>query len=959
MIKKLRLIIERISPQFLHCFSAPLPGDEARQKLYVVNYCAEQFLYLRKILKPGMQINVLDASQLIENAVLFPRYIIVEPDFLVDISSIAGCFKEYGHHALNYTVSRLSKTETSQPILLGNYAGAALDNILENGGDFSFGKVLKECFQQQPLEYITCPDFNGDTFKRNAVDQSANIKSIVAALREKYDLDKAILEPTFVCESLGLQGRVDMMTTDFKLLIEQKSGKNFNLATSRISDIGFHVESHYAQLLLYFLVLYFNFGVKREDVDFYLLYSKYDMPTGLLPVDYYEVLILEVLKLRNQIVATELMVADRGFQSVRPLLRSDVVNVKKSKSKLWIDYQEPQLNKQLSAYNNLFCSPLLYAYFDTMATFIYREQRASWLGESTEQSTAVSYLWKMTLEEKIDTGNIYCGLCVKDVKDDLLVTLSISDVSADFLPNFRRGDSVFLYQYNDVPDVRKAFLHKANIIRMTASEIVLALKNPLHIDKLLQEDEEKTLWAIEHSSSNSSTSSSLRSLTNFMKANPERQNLLLGQREPKADTGLSLSQHYSDDYDDIVLRMKQAQDYFLLIGPPGTGKTSQALRFMVQESMQQMTDGALLLLSYTNRAVDEICEMLDGAGIDFLRIGNEFATDEQWLPHLLSTKARQMPSLSSIKNEILNAKIIVGTTSMISSRTYLFSLKNFPIAIIDESSQILEPNIIGILSQQIGKFVLIGDYKQLPAVVQQNEEESRVENELLNDICLTDCRNSLFERLINIERKAGRSQFVGLLRKQGRMHPDIAAFANEFFYKEENLQIVPLPHQLEESGGRMLFYDVRKTETDGNDKANVDEAKLAAKLVDEVRIQYGEDFNPRKTVGIIVPYRNQIATVRRELEKYGQPDYSRISIDTVERYQGSQRDVIIYSFTISREQQLSFLTANTFYENNRPIDRKLNVAITRARKKFIALGNRELLARNDLFRKLIDYSSIL
>lgn len=958
MIKKLRLIIELITPKNIHCISLPLPGDEAKAKRYVVDYSDERFLYLQKILKHGMQINILDATQLIENAALFPQHIIVEPDFLIDISSIAGCFKEYGHHPLNYTIGRLSKAETSQPILLGNYAGAALDEILENNGYYNFGKVLTQCFQHQPLEYITCPNFNGTQFKKDAINQANNIQEIVNALKEKYNLDKAILEPSFVCESLGLQGRIDMMTTDFKLLIEQKSGKNFNLANSRISDIGYHVESHYVQLLLYFSVLYFNFGIIREDIDFYLLYSKYQMPTGLLAVDYYEVLINEALKLRNQIVATELMIANRGFNTVRSLLRTDVINVRHSKSNLWKDYQEPQLTQQFSIYNNLFNSPLLCAYFDTMATFIYREQKAAWLGESTEQSTANSYLWKMTLEEKVETGNIFYGLGISEIKEDMLITLSIPKSDGiDFLPNFRRGDSVFLYQYKEIPDVRKAFLHRASIIKMTSDEIVLSLNNPIHIDKTTNGEKgvEGDFWAIEHSSTNSYTSSSLRSLTAFLQAEPERQNLLLGQREPKADLSQELSQHYSADYDEIILRMKQAEDYFLLIGPPGTGKTSQALKFMVQESLSSFNGLNILLLSYTNRAVDEICEMLDGAGIDFLRIGNEFASDEQWLPHLLNIKARENSSLAAIKADILNAKVIVGTTSTISSRTYLFTLKHFSLAIIDESSQILEPNIIGILSQDIDKFVLIGDYKQLTAVVQQSPEESIVTDKLLNDICLTDCRNSLFERLINIERKAGRTQFIGLLRKQGRMHPDIAEFSNEYFYKEENLQPVPLPHQLEESGGRMLFHDIKKTDINGNNKANIDEAIVAARIVDEVRMEYGEDFNPRKTVGIIVPYRNQIATVRSELEKYGIADYSRISIDTVERYQGSQRDVIIYSFTISKEQQLNFLTANTFYENNRPIDRKLNVAITRARKKFIALGNKKLLSNNELFKKLINY----
>ncbi|MCF0208657.1 MAG: hypothetical protein HUK07_04335, partial [Bacteroidaceae bacterium] len=420
MFKKLRLIVEHCTPQYIYA-QAPIVGA------CVVDYGAQQFVYLRKILKPGMTINVLDASQLIEHAVLFPHYIIVEPDFLVDISSIAGCFKEYGHHALNFTVSRLEKSETTQPILLGNYAGAALDEIINERDGRSFNsqhstvniqQSVVKCFQSQPLEYITCPNFNSSQFKKDAIAQAHNIREIVRTLREKYDLDKAILEPTFVCEALGLQGRVDMMTTDFRLLIEQKSGKNFNLANSRVSDIGFHVESHYVQLLLYFSVLYFNFGVKKEEIDFYLLYSKYELPKGLLPVEFNDNLIYEALMLRNQIVATDLMVAEKGFQSVRPYLRPEVLNVRGSQSKLWKEYQYPQLEQQLGvlhrsggdAYAGMplfrYSGILLYKYFDAMATFVYREQRAAWLGESNEQTTAVSYLWKMSLEEKIETGNI-------------------------------------------------------------------------------------------------------------------------------------------------------------------------------------------------------------------------------------------------------------------------------------------------------------------------------------------------------------------------------------------------------------------------------------------------------------------------------------------------------------------------------------------------------------------------
>ena len=114
-------------------------------------------------------------------------------------------------------------------------------------------------------------------------------------------------------------------------------------------------------------------------------------------------------------------------------------------------------------------------------------------------------------------------------------------------------------------------------------------------------------------------------------------------------------------------------------------------------------------------------------------------------------------------------------------------------------------------------------------------------------------------------------------------------------------------------------------------------------------------FNADKTVGVIVPYRNQIAMIRKEIERLNLPGLDGISIDTVERYQGSQRDVIIYSFTVQRQYQLSFLTANTFEEAGHLIDRKLNVALTRARKQLILTGNPRTLAANAVFSQLMGY----
>ena len=114
------------------------------------------------------------------------------------------------------------------------------------------------------------------------------------------------------------------------------------------------------------------------------------------------------------------------------------------------------------------------------------------------------------------------------------------------------------------------------------------------------------------------------------------------------------------------------------------------------------------------------------------------------------------------------------------------------------------------------------------------------------------------------------------------------------------------------------------------------------------------NFNPQ-TVGVIVPYRNQIALIRKEIKQLNIPALSDITIDTVERYQGSERDFIIYGFTVQKIYQLEFLTGNVFKDNGQTIDRKLNVVLTRARKQLFLIGNPQILSYNIIFQKLIKF----
>ena len=140
-----------------------------------------------------------------------------------------------------------------------------------------------------------------------------------------------------------------------------------------------------------------------------------------------------------------------------------------------------------------------------------------------------------------------------------------------------------------------------------------------------------------------------------------------------------------------------------------------------------------------------------------------------------------------------------------------------------------------------------------------------------------------------------------------------------------------------------------------SDKVNTAEAAIVAEAMRRVRLMLGAAFDPAKSIGVIVPYRNQIAVIRREAERFDMPELEAVSIDTVERYQGSQRDVIIYSFTVQSEWQLEFLAGSCFDDGGHTIDRKLNVALTRARRQTIMTGNAATLGLNPVFKRLMEY----
>ena len=966
-IRRIRVCFDYADESYLYV----RPIDVLEEEPVKVNYnkpgVNEEFKDTVEELWRYAQLNLLDVT-VDDNGVYTPSFIVLEPDYLLDISSLAECYKDYGSHPANYFLSRLVPIENARPLLLGNIANLFLDEWIYAGEkEPDYTECMKKAFRQYPIELAACEELrNPQKEKEFAQDCRMHFEHIRETVQKTflqpgYNLDKndAVLEPSYICEALGIQGRLDYMQRDMSSFIEMKSGKADEYAMQGRLEPK---ENNRVQMLLYMAVLEYSMGQERRSMHPYLLYTRYPL---LYPARASWAQVRRIINLRNCIVASEYGVQLHNHPSFTQRLLAQinpsVLNQKGLQGRFWEQYLKPSISRFGERMELL--TPLERTYFYTLYNFITKELYTSKSGDvNCESRTGASALWLSTLDEKRDAGEILYDLTIVEnhasQAHKAFIILSIPQYEETFLPNFRNGDVVVLYERNNGTDnVTNKMVFKGNIESITDNELRIRLRaaqqNPLVFP-------ENSRYAVEHDTMDTTFRSMYLGLSSFMDANPERRELLLGQRPPRFDMAYEdRIARTTDDFERVALKAEAACDYFLLVGPPGTGKTSRALRRMV-EHFYACPSTQVLLLAYTNRAVDEICRSLSAIlpQVDYIRVGSELSCDARFRKHLLENVPAECNNRREVNIRMADCRIYVGTVASIASKPELFKLKHFDVAIVDEATQILEPQLLGILCARfkdgrngIGKFILIGDHKQLPAVVLQSNEQSEVHDEGLRRIGLYNLKDSLFERLYRFHLQEEHCRAVDMLCRQGRMHPGVASFPNREFYAGK-LEALGLPHQLENVDAPVRFIPSERDTESVSGKTNRNEARIVAQLAADVYHLYKETFEVNRTLGVITPYRSQIALIRKEIQELGISALNEISVDTVERYQGSERDVIIYSFCVNYLYQLKFLP-NLTEENGVWIDRKLNVALTRARRQLYITGVPDILSHNLIYRRLI------
>lgn len=896
-----------------------------------------------------------------EESQYIPSYIVIMPDLLVDVTSIAQVWPAIQDPPAINIIDHFLPSDSTEAILTGHVANFFLDELVRDTSVL-YADLFSKTFKIYPIEFVQLTD---DKLKNMYSVMQSHFDNIKRVIEERFisvgiDRNKCIIEPSYFSPQYGIKGRLDLYycheNEQSASIVELKSGRPFRPNSYGLSS------SNYQQTLLYELLIKSVHGPKHHRANF-ILYSCMAEDTLRFAVSV-ESLQKETIQNRNQLVLLQWRMAqlDREgardiFEEIRPDLYPQLKGFIKTNIENWY-----------KIFNSL--SPGEKSYLKSFASFITREHMLARIGtEGDEGTTGLAGLWLDSIEAKEERYQILQCLELADINtaDHQTLLRFCRTELTNPLANFRAGDIAILYPYSEGNkiDPTKHQLYRANVIQVNTTEIVIRLRNnQVHTGQI----QSITKWNIEHDLLDSSYRSLYQSLWMFISSDIQKRQLIFGLKKPLREDesvetpvppGLTL--HQSVIYKEAL----QAGPLYLLWGPPGTGKTSRMLRSWVWHYFFQ-TRSKILLLAYTNRAVDEICNVLQDLGKEisehYLRIGSRAGTGESFRCRLLDAVIEPMKKRSQIKQLLDSTRIFVGTVASIQGKHEVFKLVNFDVAIIDEASQILEPAMVGLLSR-FKKTILIGDHMQLPAVSTQPNHLSKVSDTQAwaQRIGLTDMSMSYFERIYRLYSLKRWEDDIGVLSEQGRMHKEIQEVANQFVYNNKLTCIDPerQTEQLSDLTGesdnpiftnRLIYIPTQFLLSEIYSKTNQEEADITLEIISA----WQEKMEQKKmywTIGVITPFRAQIAAILHKAHLLN-INMKNVTVDTVERYQGGARDIIIMSASANNKSTLKRIVSLS----NEGVDRKLNVAITRARQQFILLANENIVEEERSYSNVIAMS---
>ncbi len=891
--------------------------------------------------------------------------IVIEPDFLIDVTEVVECFTSKNEFPLIPILNKFLPQNPTSAAFKGNIINSFFDELIGNP-DIDFNSAIENAISRKPLQllaYMNELNKNGINFENYShflnffrgefYDSFNKLRSIVA---DHFLNTVNYIEPSFISTTYGMQGRLDLMTLDENNvdIVELKSGKapNKNIAV-KIGMTEKHELilplwiNHYIQIACYNLLLQ-NAFPDRTGVSS-ILYSN---PNEKFPVR---------SVVDNSFVQTEILILRNWLIAFMRELSIGNLNIFNGITKEQLHFFPPFIQSEAINFIEKFANlnSCEKEYFKTQIAFITKEIFSDKTGLfSNGQNAGFAGLWLYSIEEKKQKSIIISNLKLNQSESDFTKMHIAFDCLAETnVTQFRKGDICIIYPQKYENSVTHEQILRGRILHIDEKKLIISLRNKLSQNVL----NEKFEWILESDYIEMMNKYYYSSVAELIFSGLPNKNYILGISEPefiineKANSYIDNISDIKNEKKNILKKTISAKHYFLIQGPRGTGKTKYILRYLVQTLFDVLNEN-ILIITYTNRAADEICSALQliSTNFQFIRLGNHDSSE--YKPNLISNI-----SIAELGKKIEQTKIFVSTVSSALTNPELFQIKKFDTILVDEATQILEKDIVGLLLKS-HKFIMIGDEKQLPAVTSLAPIELNVENEILNKIELKNLKDSLFERLLRVCKKNNWQAFA-MLEEQSRMSPSIMRLANKMFY-EDKLKI-NLEGQISEDLLKNIHNSDNNTfalqtlisrnncifinsQIEAHNKVNFNEIDIIMELIRYIEDNYGNNFN-EKTLGIISPWRMQCNEIWRRLSPVQK---QLITVDTVERFQGSERNIIIFSTATNNHFLLKLLSEIKIIDNI-AVDRKLNVAITRAKQKFIMLGNLNLLSQNPIYNKLI------
>ncbi len=821
--------------------------------------------------------------------------VVVEPDFLVDVTDI----RAWVQCPRMYYLRKLDGAELAYPLVKGTV-------VHEVFGDLLRGRDVETAIDDQVCEAGLDIGLLGRSADGVAGDVRDHATAIEGWLNQGTltETDQWRSEMTLISERYGMKGRADAVRRGMP--VELKTGKNTK-REPRFQDkiqataYALMLGEREANSLSASAVMAGDGGATQTPIDAApdtgtLLYTKNaavdrnEESGDLSPAKEFSIgagLLKYVVRTRNAIAAME---HDTGvptgyeasakceycFEQDTCMAVSGRLDQESKAGQVGVAIPDEERE-----------------YFERFYSAIEAERRAV--------HREYAKLWEQTPEERADDDRALVSLepTGRTELDGGQWELRANGTGA--VSKIREGDYVMASDGDPV----NGDAELGRVQRLADGEIVVTTDEPVELRRLDVYPSEITTDRLQNALHDA-----------LLTQPPERKDVLFGRREPEFADVTETFIDNNDAQNEACRLAVGAEDFALVHGPPGTGKTYTLAR-MVRALVEQ--GERVLLSAFTNRAVDNAIEALEAQGFtDIVRVGTESGVREDMQKYRLE----QSGDPDECAGTLRNAQVVAATTATCGGTA--MQSQSFDAAVVDEAGQLTEPGTLA-ATTLADRFVLVGDHQQLPPVVQSDDET---------------LSTSLFERLIEEFPDAG-----VMLDRQYRMAQRIQAFASREFYdgqlrpatgevaaqrigQLDGVSMDGLPEHLRDG---VAFVDPDGTQTGNTNPAEAD-------AVAEVVAAYREAGVPADEIGVIAPFRAQVAELNRRL-----PD---VAVDTVDRFQGSSKEVIVVSFVATGALE------GPIFEDYR----RINVALTRAKKALVLVGDADALGTDPVYGRMVEWA---